>query len=54
MKAGMPDLYRAWLPRLGLFALVLVLAGCDSCGDFIKGASGQTPLSCKSDGPQPQ
>jgi hypothetical protein len=46
--------YRAGLPLLGLFALMLVLSGCDSCGDFFHGQGTNTPLSCKGDGPKPQ
>lgn len=39
---------------LGVFALALLLAGCDRCGDLIKSMGGNTPLVCKSDGPKPQ
>ena len=42
------------LPLLGVFALALLLAGCDRCGELIKSVGGNTPLVCKSDGPKPQ
>ena len=42
------------LPPLGIFALALLLAGCDRCGDLIKSAGGNTPLVCKGDGPKVQ
>ena len=35
-------------------ALALLLAGCDRCGDLVKGEGGKAPLACKGDGPQPQ
>ena len=41
-------------PLVGVFALALLLAGCDRCGDLIKSAGGNTPLVCKGDGPKPQ
>lgn len=41
-------------PLLGFFALALLLAGCDRCGDLIKSAGGNTPLVCKGDGAKPQ
>ena len=41
------------LPPLGLFALALLLAGCDRCGDWMKSEGGKVPLACKSDGPKP-
>ena len=39
---------------LGTFALALLLASCDRCGDWIKSEGGATPLACKGDGPKPQ
>jgi hypothetical protein len=42
------------LPYFGVFALALLLAGCDRCGDLIKSQGGNTPLVCKGDGPKPQ
>jgi hypothetical protein len=42
-----------FLPSLGLFALALLLAGCDRCGDWIKSEGGKVPLVCKGDGPKP-
>jgi hypothetical protein len=41
-------------PLPGIFALALLLAGCDRCGDLIKSAGGNTPLVCKGDGPKAQ
>jgi hypothetical protein len=41
------------MPLLGIFALALLLAGCDRCGDWIKSEGGNTPLVCKGDGPKP-
>lgn len=46
--------FRAGLSLLGLFALGLTLSSCDNCGDLIKGQGSDTPMSCKSDGPQPR
>ena len=42
------------MPLLGIFALVLLLAGCDRCGEWIKSEGGKTPLVCKGDGPKAQ
>ncbi|HEY4862607.1 MAG TPA: hypothetical protein VIH65_00660 [Xanthobacteraceae bacterium] len=39
---------------LGVFALALLLAGCDRCGEWIKSEGGKTPLICKGDGPKAQ
>jgi hypothetical protein len=41
-------------PLVGVFALALLLAGCDRCGDLIKSAGGNAPLVCKGDGAKPQ
>jgi len=41
-------------PLLGVFALALLLAGCDRCGEWIKSEGGKTPLICKGDGPKAQ
>jgi hypothetical protein len=38
----------------GILVLAVLLSACDRCGDFLKSEGGQTPLSCKSDGPKPQ
>jgi len=42
-----------FLPALGIFALALLLAGCDRCGDWMKSEGGKVPQVCKSDGPKP-
>ncbi len=42
------------MPLLGIFALVLLLAGCDRCGDWVKSEGGNTLIVCKGDGPKPQ
>lgn len=42
------------MPLLGIFALALLLAGCDRCGEWLKSEGGNTPLVCKGDGPKPQ
>jgi hypothetical protein len=42
------------MPLLGIFALALLLAGCDRCGNWIKSEGGNTPIVCKGDGPKPQ
>jgi hypothetical protein len=42
------------LSPLGIFALALMLASCDRCGDLIKSMGGNTPLVCKGDGPKAQ
>lgn len=44
---------RAAITLASLFTLGLILSGCDSCGDFAM-RGGDTPLACKSDGPQPR
>jgi len=38
----------------GILAIALMLSACDRCGNFLRSEGGQTPLSCKSDGPKPQ
>ena len=43
-----------FLLPIGIFALALMLAGCDRCGDLIKSAGGNMPLVCKGDGPKAQ
>jgi hypothetical protein len=37
-----------------LVALFLLVAGCDRCGEWLKGEGGNAPLACKSDGPKAQ
>jgi hypothetical protein len=53
MRFAAHKTFRAGLSLLGLFALSLALSSCDNCGDLIKGQGSNTPMSCKSDGPQP-
>ena len=52
----MPERFRPLKisPLLGVFALALLLAGCDRCGDWVKSEGGHTLLVCKGDGPKPQ
>jgi hypothetical protein len=52
----MPERFRPlkFSPLLGVFALALLLAGCDRCGEWLKSESGKTPIVCKGDGPKPQ
>jgi hypothetical protein len=55
-EARMPERFRPLRlsPLLGIFALALLLAGCDRCGEWLKSESGKMPLVCKGDGPKPQ
>jgi len=38
----------------GILVAAVLLSACDRCGDLLRYESGQTPLSCKGDGPKPQ